>query len=173
MSEGICHWPFYCLKSEKDLACLAQGGFSSWNENKNEYSIKQEKCAISSLCIALGGNPSNSPQRRNGKVDRHLETCIIKESINLRNSARVHEQDWRHLKGRKKKKIKKKGEKIKSPFPVDGKVGWSERNCQFWWESCTQEKCNFKIHNHMMSGMLNGGKDYINLFELLIGDLVG
>lgn len=122
MSEGICHWPFYCLKSEKDLACLAQGGFSSWNENKNEYSIKQEKCAISSLCIALGGNPSNSPQRRNGKVNRHLETCIIKESINLRNSARVHEQDWRHLKGRKKKKDKKERRKDKESIPS-------------WWES--------------------------------------
>lgn len=36
-----------------------------------------------------------------------------------------------------------------------------------------KKKCIFKIHNHMMSGMLNGGKDYINLFELLIGDLVG
>lgn len=121
---------FFSVKSRNGHYSYSTHEFDG---NNSEFWSKPEKCAISTLYIALRGNTANSLQYGNGKMDRHLETCSIKESINLRDSARVHQRDWLHIKG-KNKRGKKKGKKIKSPFPVCGEVGWSERNCQLWWE---------------------------------------
>lgn len=77
----------------------------------------------------------------------------------------INRRELAEYKRRKKKRVD--SQSMGKLDGLKGIVNFGEK------ESCTQEKCIFKTHNHMMSGMLNGGKGYINLFELLIGDLVG